>query len=114
MASKVYATEEVELFSGKKIALRPLKISVLRKFMKEFDNMTDTDVLSDNGKSLDVLMDCVQIAFLQFAPDLAEDREALEDELDIKTIYKIIEVGAGIKLDNDDPNPQAAVQDGTN
>lgn len=114
MASKVYATEEVELFSGKKIALRPLKISVLRKFMKEFDNMSDTSVLSDNGKSLDVLMDCVQIAFLQYAPDLAEDREALEDELDIKTIYKIIEVGAGIKLDNDDPNPQAAVQDGTN
>lgn len=114
MASKVYTTEEVELFSGKTLTLRPLKISVLRKFMNEFDGMTDMDTLKNNDKTLDVLMNCVAIAMQQYAPELADDREALEDELDIKTIYKIIEVGAGIKLNDDDPNPQMAVQDGEN
>lgn len=114
MASKVYSTEEVELFSGKKLALRPLKISVLRKFMKEFEAISQTDVLGDNEKSLDVLVGCVAIAMEQFDPALAQNRDALEDELDMPAVYKIIEVGAGIKLNDDDPNPQVAGTDGTN
>ena len=53
---------------------------------------------------MDVIIDCVQIAMRQYAPELADDREALEDEVDLPTAYRIIEVGSGIKLDDDDPN----------
>ncbi len=112
MATKVFETEKVTLFSGKVVSLRPLKISVLREFMKEFDGLGE--VMNDNIKSMDVIVNCVAIAMRQFDPELSENKELLEDELDLQTAYKIIEVGAGIKLNDDDPNPQAAVSSGAN
>ena len=114
MATKVFETETVTLFSGKEIALRPLKISILRKFMAEFENLGE--VMNDNIKSMGVIVNCVAVAMQQFDPELADDKEKLEDELDLRTAYKIIEVGAGIKLNDndDDPNPPAAVSSGEN
>mgnify|MGYP000958348565 CR=1 FL=1 len=111
MATKVYSTEEVELFSGKKLTLRPLKISILRQFMTEFDKIAES--LNDSTKSIDALIDCVVVAMKQYDPELADNREELEDELDLPTVYKIIEVGSGIKLNDDEPNPQVAATDGT-
>jgi len=35
---------------------------------------------------------------------LAGDKEALEEGLDLPTIYKIIEVASGNKMDDSDPN----------
>jgi hypothetical protein len=102
MATKVYETEKVSLYSGKELNLRPLKIAVLRDFMTKFEDLSG--VSDDSAKSLDVIIDCVQIAMRQYAPELSEDREALEDEIDLPTAYKIIEVGSGIKLNDDDPN----------
>jgi hypothetical protein len=102
MATKVYETEKVSLYSGKELNLRPLKIAVLRDFMVKFEDLGD--VADDSAKSLDVIIDCVQIAMRQYAPELSEDRDALEDEIDLPTAYKIIEVGSGIKLNDDDPN----------
>lgn len=102
MASKVYETETITLYSGKELTLRPLKISVLREFMTAFESIGD--VINDNLKSIDVIMDCVAIAMKQFDPELADSRERMEDELDLPTAYKIIEIGAGIKLNDDSPN----------
>jgi len=102
MATAVYEQEKVKLFSGKEITLRPLKISVLRDFMKEFENIGEA--ASDNVQSLEVVMNCVQIAMRQYAPELSEDRESLEDEIDLPTAYKVIEVGSGIKLTDDEGN----------
>lgn len=97
MATTVYESNEVELIDGKKIKMRPLKISLLRDFMSKFEAIAD--VADNNTKSMDVLMNCVQIAMKQYAPDLADDREFLEDNLDLPTVYKIIEAASGIKLD---------------
>jgi len=102
MATTVYQSVDVELFSGKVITLRPLKLSLLRKFMKEFDGLGG--VADDNDKSLTKMVDCVAIAMQQYDADLASDKEALEDELDLPTIYRIIEVASGIKMDDSDPN----------
>jgi len=102
MATSVYQPVDVELFSGKVITLRPLKLSLLRKFMKEFDKLGK--VADDNDKSLTAMVECVAIAMAQFDPELAADKAALEDELDLPTIYKIIEVASGIKMDDSDPN----------
>lgn len=103
MATKVYESAKITLFSGKELTLRPLKISILRKFMDEFDKIGEA--ASDNSKSINAIMDCVAVAMLQFDPELAENREALEDEFDLPAAYKVIEVCAGIKLNDDDPNP---------
>ena len=111
MATKVYETEDLELMDGTKIKMRPLKISLLRDFMKKFD--TVVEVASSNVDSMDVLVGCAMIAMKQYAPELAEDKEKFEDVCDIKMIYKIIEVASGIKLDAEG-NDQMAALLGTN
>jgi hypothetical protein len=105
MATSVYETVEVEFIDGTKIEMRPLKISLLRDFMKEFQKIGDEKIAEDNIKSMDLLLDCAVIAMRQYNPDLAT-KEQLEEIVDLPTIYKIIEVAAGIKLN--DPNALAA------
>lgn len=114
MATEVFETQKVTLTSGKTLELKPLKIKILREFMKEFEDLPA--VMNDNVGSIDVIMKCVAVAMKQYAPELAEDTDLLEDEFDLPTAYKVIEVGSGIKLsgDDDDPNPQTAAQDGKN
>jgi hypothetical protein len=111
MATSVYETTEIELMDGTKIKMRPLKISLLRDFMKTFEEINDA--ADSNEKSMDILMDCVQIAMKQYSPALSESRDALEDVMDLPNVYKIIEAAAGIKLD-DQGNGLTAGLVGTN
>lgn len=110
MATSVYDIVEVELIDGTKISMRPLKISLLREFMKEFQKIGDEKIAEDNIKSMDLLLDCAVIAMKQYDETLAV-KEKLEDIVDLPTVYKIIEVAAGIKLN--DPNVLAAALAGT-
>lgn len=96
MATTVNESKELTLIDGSKITVRPLKISLLRKFMKEFEKITDA--ANDNDKSMDVLMKCVQIAMQQYNADLAGDLAKLEESLDLPTVYKIVEEASGITL----------------
>jgi hypothetical protein len=98
MASSVYEEEVLKLIDGSEIKMRPLKISLLREFMKKFESIQK--VAEDNDKSMDVLIDCVQIAMKQYAPDFAVDREKLEDNIDLPSVYKVIEAASGIKFDD--------------
>ena len=111
MATSVYETVEIELMDGTKIKMRPLKISLLRDFMKEFQKIGEEGIVEDNIKSMDLLVTCATIAMKQFDEELAT-KEKLEDILDLPTVYKIIEVAAGIKLN--DPNALAAALAGAN
>jgi hypothetical protein len=43
-------------------------------------------------------MECVQIAMKQYDPALAENLTALEDNLDLPTVYKIVEAASGVNL----------------
>lgn len=106
MATSVYEVVEIELIDGTKLKLRPLKINLLRDFMKKFQGLENIEIASDNNKSMDLLIDCIQIAMKQYHPDLSEDREKLEDVIDLPTVYKIIEIASGVKLN--DPNLLAA------
>lgn len=111
MATQVYEVTEIELLDGTKIKMRPLKISLLREFMKKFEGLQK--VAEDNNKSMDVLMDCVQIAMRQYAPDLSVDREKLEDNIDLPSVYKVVEAASGVKFD-DSGNSLAAGIPGLN
>jgi hypothetical protein len=88
--------DKITLIDGTQIEIRPLKISLLRKFLSTFEGIAK--VSEDNDKSMDILLDCVQIAMEQYKPELAEDREALENNLDLPTLYKIIEAASGTNL----------------
>ena len=86
----------VSLIDGTEIKLRPLKISLLRDFMKKFEGIAK--VAEDNNKSMDILMECVQIAMKQYSPELAADAKHLEDNLDLPTVYKIVEEASGVNM----------------
>lgn len=96
MATEINETKTVTLIDGEEISLRPLKISLLREFNKKFEEIAT--VADDNDKSTTVLLECVQIALRQYKPEAAGDRKALEDNIDLPTVYKIIEAASGVNL----------------
>jgi inhibitor of KinA sporulation pathway (predicted exonuclease) len=96
MATTINEEKEIALVDGSKIKIRPLKISLLRTFMKKFEEIQG--VAADNDKSMNILMECVQIAMKQYKPELAEDVSKLEDLLDLPTVYKIVEEASGVRL----------------
>lgn len=96
MSTNVNEDKTITLVDGREIAVRPLRISLLKPFMKKFEEIQS--VAADNEKSMDVLMECVQIAMKQYSPDIADDKLALEDLLDLPTVYKIVEEASGVKL----------------
>ena len=87
---------KVTLLDDTEVELRPLKISLLRPFMKKFEGIAN--IAEDNDKSMTVLLECVQIAFKQYKPELSEDIKVLEELLDLPTVYKIVEAASGINL----------------
>jgi hypothetical protein len=96
MSTTINEAKTVELLDGTVLTVRPLKISLLRPFMTKFEKIAE--VADNNEKSMTLLMECVQIALKQYAPEKAEDLKALEDNVDLPTVYKIIEEASGIKL----------------
>jgi inhibitor of KinA sporulation pathway (predicted exonuclease) len=96
MATTVNEEKTIRMVDGTELKVRPLKISLLREFMKKFEGIAK--VSDDNEKSMDILMECVQIAMKQYNPDLAGDAKALEENLDLPTVYKIVEEAAGVNM----------------
>lgn len=89
-------SKTVKLVDGSTIEVRPLKISLLRLFMKKFSEIEK--VSDDNDKSTTVLVECAQIAMRQYKPEISDDVDALEELLDLPAVYEIIEAASGIKL----------------
>lgn len=85
----------ITLVDNTEVPVRALKLSLLRPFMIKFAELAA--VADDNDKSMDILMDCVQIAMKQYKPELADDREQLEELLDLPTVYQIIDAASGFQ-----------------
>lgn len=96
MATKLNEEKSVKLMDGTELVIRPLKISLLREFMKKFEKIAE--VADNNEKSMDLLLACVQIAMKQYNEELAGDIKKLEDLLDLPTVYAIVEVASGTNL----------------
>jgi hypothetical protein len=96
MATEKTTGTQLVLMDGTKISVRPLKISLLRPFMKKFEQIAA--VAEDNDKSMTLLLECAQIAMQQYSPEIAEDIDKLEEILDLPTVYQIIEAASGVKL----------------
>ena len=96
MTTTVNEAKQITLIDGTVINVRPLKISLLREFMKKFEGIAK--VAEDNDKSMDLLMECVQVAMKQYSPELAADLAKLEENVDLPTVYKIVEEASGINL----------------
>lgn len=97
MATKIYETGTVELIDGTIIELSPLKIKHLRKFMTMFEDVKSAQT---DAEAVEYLSKCAMIAMKQFLPNMSE--EDLEDNLDLYTVYDILSITAGIKINPED------------
>ena len=94
MATRVYETSIIYLVDGTPIEISPLKIKYLRQFMDVFDLVKTA---KSDDEAIPLLSECARICMQQYYP-LIKTIEDLEDNLDLKTIYKIIDVAAGVKI----------------
>lgn len=94
MATTVYSTATLKTVDGKKVYLSPLKLKYLREFMDIFQMIKES---GSDDESLDILLQCAAVAMQQYEPSLASPI-LVEDNFDIKGIYKILELAADIKM----------------
>ena len=99
MATKVYSTKNIYLFDGTEIEISPLKIKYLREFMDTFSLIKET---KNDDESIAVIVECTRIAMKQFYPQISKSIEDIEDNLDMPTINIILEIAAGIKINDEE------------
>lgn len=107
MATKVYNTDNINLLDGTEVEIVPLKIKYLREFMEYFENIKNT---KNDEEAVAILSECVRISMKQYYPKISKSIKVLEDNIDLPTIYRILDVAAGIKISKkskDDVKTQA-------
>jgi hypothetical protein len=95
MAKAVFDRSSITLIDGTEVELGPLKISFLRKFMEVFDLIK---FAKNDDQAITILTECATICMRQHYP-LINTRDQLEDLADLRTVYKILDLCAGIKID---------------
>jgi hypothetical protein len=115
MATKVYEENVIELIDGTEITVGPSKIKYLRGILDSF-NKIDKDSTED--EAIEMMVESVRIAMQEFYPSISGSVELIEDNLDIKTVYKVLEYCAGIKINIDQEetveNQAKSQSDGSN
>lgn len=107
MATKMYEEVTLQTQAGTEIVIRPLTIKSLRAFMDKMKELDGEDVSDEKG--IGVMFDAAVIAIRQCNKELSEEQLAeLEDELDVPTINKILEVSGGIKVEDPSLQPTQA------
>jgi hypothetical protein len=109
MATKIYDSDIVTLVDGTEIILKPLKLKYLREFMLIFEMMKEAE---NDDDAMVFLSECIRVSMMQYYPELKTIAD-IEDSLDLPTMYKILEVAAGVKL-NKEKKPQEAQEDDKN
>lgn len=123
MATKAYQAREISLQDEKDVTIRPLPIGRLRRFMSAWEAIKN---LEEGDDGFDIFINCSGIAleheykgvFDALRAGVKEQEEGevlspeykahLEEVLDLETIYVILEVAGGIKLN--DPKLLEAVE----
>jgi hypothetical protein len=111
MASNIYESATITLIDNTVLNIGPLKIIFLKDFLEEFKNVKKA--VGDED-AITALSRCAVIAMRQYYPSITTVEE-LEDSVDLPTIYKIIDIAAGIKVDSksDEPVKKQASESGS-
>jgi len=111
MATKIYDTKNISLVDDRVIIAAPLKIKYLREFLETFEGIKEA---KSDDESISVLAHCALIAMKQYCPSI-KTIDDLEDSLDLPTIYDVIDIAAGIKINqkSEDPVKEQAVDSGS-
>jgi hypothetical protein len=95
MATNVYQTKNIKLINGEELEIIPLKIKYLREFMEAFENVKKS---KNDDEAIEFLVECVRISMKQFYPKISKNKSDIEDSFDMPTIYTILDISAGIKI----------------
>jgi hypothetical protein len=108
LASTVYNVEEITLGDGSKVTLKPLSIKNLRVFMPKMqqwqDLIADEKYLERDPMGIEqmiLLLEAAVICLTDQKPEWKEDPDLAEDVLDMTTVYRVLEVCGGIKLNDE-------------
>jgi hypothetical protein len=102
MATTIYKSKVVYLFDGTELEIIPLKIKYLREFMLVFNDIKNT---KNDDEAVEVLVRCVRICMKQYYPKISNSVEEVEDNIDMPTIYDILDVAAGIRINKKSEEP---------
>lgn len=91
--------KEIVFADGEKRRIRPLTIRQMRKFMKVVQHLGDVEGGSMDDAQIDLMMEAISIALEKEYPEIASDRDALEDVVDMKSFNDIMSAAMGT-----DPN----------
>lgn len=98
MVTEVYKLDNIVLVGGEEIEISPLKIKYLKEFMDVFESVKSA---KNDDEAIAALVDCTRVTMKQFCPRI-KTIEDVEDEIDLPSIYKILDVAAGIKIKPDE------------
>ena len=98
MANSLFTGTEVEFADGKTRLVKPLTIRQLRKFVKLVDGL-DANMTSLSDEDIDKMLEAAAVIIEKSDTKLAEDREALEDAVDIVVFNALVSIAMGT-----DPN----------
>lgn len=101
MATQIYKPVYLKTIDGTEFEVTPLKIKYMRLVMDEFSNISNS---KNDFEVIGVLVACARLALKQFFPQTF-DMENVEDMFDLPTIYKLLEVSAGIKINAKSEEP---------
>jgi hypothetical protein len=102
MATTLYNTQTIHLFDGTELEIIPLKIKYLREFMEVFENIKDA---KGDDEAIGVLVECVRICMKQYYPVISNTVNQIEDNIDMPTVYKILDTSAGIRINKKSETP---------
>jgi len=102
MATEIYQIEKIKLIDGTELELTPLKIKYLREFMEVFNAIR---VTKNDQEAILVLSECTRICMKQYYPQISGSIEILEDNIDLPTIYKVLNIAAGIRVNKESEQP---------
>jgi hypothetical protein len=102
MATTIYNTQTIHLFDGTELEIIPLKIKYLREFMEVFENIKDA---KGDDEAIGVLVECVRVCMKQYYPAISNTVAQVEDNIDMPTIYKILDTSAGIRINKKSETP---------
>jgi hypothetical protein len=98
VANSLFTGTEVEFADGKTRLVKPLTIRQLRKFVKLVDGL-DANMTSLSDEDIDKMLEAAAVIIEKSDTKLAEDREALEDAVDIVVFNALVSIAMGT-----DPN----------
>jgi hypothetical protein len=98
MATTIYESGTVHLIDGTELYITPLKLKYLREFMQSFEAVRDA---KGDAEAISALAECARVCMKQFYPSI-KTIEDLEDSVNLPTIYKILDLAADIKINEDE------------